>query len=665
MNDMTILHLSDLHIDNSGTNYSKLLQKLISDIKNEIKHIKDNSMIVVVTGDILHQARAYSEDKKAYDHAISFFHDLHEVLKQKAVGIYIVPGNHDKYRSENNKFLVPAYRAIDDELLERENRKASKFDKAFYETFWQCHIDTYSKEKGSGFLELTKEIYSIFGMTEEVMSGKTFIADTFGVDLIEVGDKKYCFVLLNTAWSCIDDNDDRNIIFGQFQIEKLRDQHLNLVGQYEGSEDIDLTIVLGHHPLSSLRGREEDKIFAEMISFDSLDANVYLSGHTHDRTVTNWVNNRHSFNTFVTGIGWPENAGGQHVGSHTYSMYVFNLNVNSIDVYVRSTNDGGAFSPDFRIYNSQESSERKKLVFPIRAQEAQTYIPLNVGDSRSPKAYYISKEFMCYIHNYVKKIERMHSVIGMMIEQDKLDFYVNTTNNKNRAKLNDDPDDSLYSYFFAFTNSTFQEISEEISGILLEQSLVLYQMFLSFLQKLCQKMQQLLVEDLCEEGDIVRFHFRYLADRKSLQYLSLCTSFPTSIDSTIHGVSEIKYGQLIEKAYESGRSLIYSVNKEFVQKPLNTKWKNFITVIPAFDKNKYTHKYVTVSKQYPFLTFGVTTNNCKFDDLLYCMDYFSIEDTLGRILEQYIETFNINIDSFCNWARYSLETGGDSESEHV
>lgn len=33
MNDMTILHLSDLHIDTSGNNYSRLLHKLIDDIQ--------------------------------------------------------------------------------------------------------------------------------------------------------------------------------------------------------------------------------------------------------------------------------------------------------------------------------------------------------------------------------------------------------------------------------------------------------------------------------------------------------------------------------------------------------------------------------------------------------------------------------------------------------
>jgi hypothetical protein len=35
----------------------------------------------------------------------------------------------------------------------------------------------------------------------------------------------------------------------------------------ETGDDIDLTIVIGHHPLGALSGKEEDRIFSEMISF--------------------------------------------------------------------------------------------------------------------------------------------------------------------------------------------------------------------------------------------------------------------------------------------------------------------------------------------------------------------------------------------------------------
>ena len=49
MNDIVILHLSDLHIDASSTNYSRLLKGLLNDIKKEIVMVPDNSVVITVT----------------------------------------------------------------------------------------------------------------------------------------------------------------------------------------------------------------------------------------------------------------------------------------------------------------------------------------------------------------------------------------------------------------------------------------------------------------------------------------------------------------------------------------------------------------------------------------------------------------------------------------
>lgn len=669
MNDLTILHLSDLHIDAFNSSYSRLLGKLISDIEKEISCVKNRSLILVVTGDLLHQGPLFAKNHNAYNNTIKFFEDLYKVLYNKIVGLYIVPGNHDKYRTDNNAFLIPAYRSMPNYIADKQGNKKSVFDENFFQNFWTFHLESYNKNKGTGYIELTKQIYEIFGMSQEDIESKSFISDTFGVDVISISEHKFCFIMLNTSWSCFDETDTRKMILGDFQISKIKQQFQNLVGTQTEANRPAITFVLGHHPIGSLRGEEEDHIFKEMISFDSFDANVYLCGHTHDRTVNNWINNRHSINTFVTGIGWPENSGGHHVGNHTYSLYTFNLDANSVDLYVRSTNDGGSFSPDFRIYTSEQNIESKKLVFPIKAQNAQTYIPLSVGNDRSPKAYYISESFIKSIKNYVKRIEKFRSIVSTMIESDKNDIYLHL-DNENEI-LNEDCDveemsefdELLYNYFFATIPNESEEFQEQITVIFRQNSDLIFESFLAFLQKLCQKMQEVFVEDICEDSDIVRFHFRYLSDRKSFQYLRLCRSFPSDINSTYYDVSEIKYGELIEQAYVSGNSLIYSVNEEFTINKLSQKWKNFITVVPVFDKNIYTRKNGSRNQKIPFLTFGVTINNDKYDDLLYCMDYFSIKETIEEIIEQYLDIFHIDINEFCKWAKKTLEQGGDTNEQ--
>lgn len=661
MNDITILHLSDLHIDNSKNTYSKLLKNLISDIKTELSFIKDKSLIVVVTGDILHKAPLYEKDSKAYQNAMLFFKDLFNVIKDKVAKIYLVPGNHDKFRSSHNKILVPAYRTLSNQVLSEE-KQTYPFDESFYKNFWGFHLDTYSKTNGSGFLELSKEVYKIFGLSDVEIEKSYYVNDTFGVDIIDINKKKYCFIMLNTAWSCIDENDTRNIVLGKFQIDKLRAQYQELVNQNNELENPSLTIVLGHHPLNLLKGPEEDMIFSEMISFDGFDANVYLSGHTHDRTVTNWVNNRHSLNTFVTGIGWPENPGEVHVSSnHTYSFYTFNLNANSVDVFVRSTNDGGSFSPDFRIYTNIQDANRKKLVFPIRAECAQTYIPLSVGDNDSPKAYYISNNFIQYIKDYFKNVETLRTIFGMALEQEKIDFYDNIYISNDEYEQNIKDDEALYQYLFASALDPSDDIPKSVENILKKNNKMLFSMLLGFLQKICEKMQQVFIEDICDKNDIVRFHFRYLSDKNTFQYLRLCISFPKESDFENNDVTEIKYGELIEKAFTSQNSLIYSINKKFVKKDLKEKWTNFITIVPLFQRNTYTRRYAKKIKKFPFITFGVTTNNDKYDELLYCMDYFSFKDTISDIVEEYLQVFNINLGDFCDWLKGEVERSDCNE----
>ncbi len=73
MNDISILHLSDLHIDGKKNTYSRLLSNLIKDISIQIKHLADQSLVVVVTGDIFNQGPKKADNSKAYDNAILFF----------------------------------------------------------------------------------------------------------------------------------------------------------------------------------------------------------------------------------------------------------------------------------------------------------------------------------------------------------------------------------------------------------------------------------------------------------------------------------------------------------------------------------------------------------------------------------------------------------------
>lgn len=665
MNDLSVLHISDLHIEGGRERYSRLLESLIKDIKKQVSIIEEGKLVIVVTGDIIHKG-----DKSAVIPAYKFFEDLQRAIGDKVIKIYIVPGNHDKKRTEENKFLVDAYRSMCRFSFGRERKPAEHFGDEFFSSFWRYHIESYQEEHGSGYLELTQKVYQLFGMSEDEVKNSEYITDTFGVDVIKINGRKYNFVLLNTSWSCIDDDDNRNMIFGTFQLKRIEQQFQKYV--VEMDDDIrGLTIVLGHHPIDTFIGEEEDRLFANMISFEMLDADVYMCGHTHDKAVINWSNNRHTINTLVSGIGWPEraeDARSNHVGDHTYSIYIFNMDANSVDVFVRGTGFDGKFIPEFKIYTTESEMDSKKIVFPIRSKQAQAHFALSAVEPDVAKTYFMSNSLLQFLRDYALHIGQFCGIMTDEMNNDRNyvydDIIYEESDTENGIDVdskavydeNGDIDEELYNYLFRFgdINGIPQNVKEYFS----KYRCSINGMFLGFLQKMCAKIIQVFVGDDIRDGEIIRAHFRYLVDKRSFLYRRLCMSFN---DITVlhdnNDVSEMKYSDLIKSSFELQKGLVYDANMGVCENKLKNKWKNFITIVPIFDGNKYTKRMPTGrnAKEYPYITFGLTTNTNRFNWLFYCMDYFSIKTVLEEIIEQYVQLFDIDLGAFCEWAKDFIE----------
>lgn len=80
MNDLTILYLSDLHIDEAKGRPNILLENLLNDICFEMKY--SENILIVVTGDLANQA-----NYKNKSHVISFFRKLKKYLANKNIFI--------------------------------------------------------------------------------------------------------------------------------------------------------------------------------------------------------------------------------------------------------------------------------------------------------------------------------------------------------------------------------------------------------------------------------------------------------------------------------------------------------------------------------------------------------------------------------------------------
>lgn len=659
MEDLSILHLSDLHIEGGRDSYSRLLRELIADVKQQVINIEKGKLIIVVTGDIIHKG-----NNLATEPAFRFFKDLKDAVADKARKIYIVPGNHDKKRTDESKFLIDGYRSMYRRAIKKEDNEDEYFGEIFFTNFWKYHIESYKAEKGSGYFELTKKIYELFGINENEMENLPYINDTFGVDTVTIDGTQHRFVLLNTSWSCIDDFDNRNMLFGKFQLEKIRQQFDKEQEKIE-NKNRGLTLILGHHPLDSLFGEEEDNLFANMISFESLDADAYICGHTHDKEIINWSNSRHTIHTLVSGIGWPESTGSaksKHVGDHTYSIYTFNLDINSIEICVRATNYNGKFVPETKMNTTDNKNGDERVIYPIRSEQAQAYFSLSTIEKE--KIYFISsdilrfsKEFSLHMWQFcVRMHEEFNDSKNDIYDDFMIEDVVITSDEKGYENADCETDKDLY--FYLFSREEQEEMPNSIKKYFELHKLTINFLFLGFLQKLCSKIIEIFLDEEMKKIGVVRAHFRYLADKKDLLYKKLCMSFNCGeVSYENNDVSEMKFGDLLKWSFKLEKGLIYNVNERFCNNKLKNKWANFITIVPIFTENKYiiNKKNETNRKEYPYITFGITISNKQFNRLLYCMDFFSIKNAIEKLIGQYVSFYSINLSDFCDWANEHIE----------
>ncbi|OUQ62101.1 hypothetical protein B5E53_18255 [Eubacterium sp. An11] len=620
MNDFTILHLSDLHFNKEGNKLSILHENLIRDIEVEMK-VSDN-IILVVTGDILDKAKY-----KYKDNAIVFFRKLYQILGHKIKGLYIVPGNHDKIRNVMDEFLILEYN-----VLQRQRKKQE-----FYQQYWN-----YLKMAFYEYFELLKDIYQEF---PDIIYPKNIERNTYGVETIQINGKNLCFLLFNTAWSCLGEDDERHLLLGEFQMEEIKRQYDIEYNKLD--KPFDLTVALAHHPIDWLDGKEENMMKADILCNNSLNANIYICGHTHNRDVINWQNNRHSMTTLVSGLGWPD-GNTDHPYAHTYASYVFNLDVNSIDVYVRSSDDNFVFEPDFRIYTEKRNKEYNKIIMPINSCKTQAYFNLGTVMNRSPKACYITDDIVHDLREYAILLGEIRSSMTHHLEKLKMDVYDNVVfdwmSNKGIKRRNTMVNEELLLQWeeFLFRGG---KVNKQFKKVLKNKEPLMYMQFSTYLQQICRTLHDVFYMRWPKLK--LRVHFRYCKEDK---YFQLCL-YGKDFENYI--MEELDWGELLEKAYEVKQPLIASVNEKYCgesfernEKKSDNQWKDFITAIPKFQKNywiKRDNLTEEIKINRPLLTFGVTVYHEEDRRILYILDYLRIDEVIGNAIKDFLYYFPINI----------------------
>ena len=270
--DISILHLSDLHIINKNGDYSEILKNLIDDIYEQSIYLKH--IVLVITGDIIDKAEYTEENIKV---AKKFFSDLYNKIGGKVAGVQISPGNHDKEHNEIIKSVI-------------ENDRESGDIKNIEDKSWQYYLVQYSS-----YLDLANDIRCIFNKNSKKIN------NTYYIDTIDESNFTIIFINIDTSWSSYGGiGDKRKLCIDEGQLTKIKNEYQKRKRELNKKY---ITIMTAHHPLNWLKEKDETYISSWLLNTEYFNIDFYLCGHTHDRQIKSFFDTYKSYITLVTGIG--------------------------------------------------------------------------------------------------------------------------------------------------------------------------------------------------------------------------------------------------------------------------------------------------------------------------------------------------------------------------
>ena len=287
--DITILHLSDFHIDCKDDEHvkrdeilEKLKEKIVFIFSNEPDWIPD---FIILTGDI-----AYAAKKEDYEKAVDLLSPIFSELKNKfgidSSRIIVAAGNHDKdlYRNEY-KDAPLNHKDIMDYI---KNKKLSLDKHKKYLGFLDEKMkieDNYNNLVGNYFSEFSTSFCKELGVSEPKKLSDKLIPGSSGTHTYGIHEFKD---VPNVSFYCI--NSAICSLSGFVDYGRLTLQSTSIDGarKYFTKKIEDnknhIVLTLMHHPASWLQEQSyysfpnQIAVFSEITEFSS----IIFCGHTHN-----------------------------------------------------------------------------------------------------------------------------------------------------------------------------------------------------------------------------------------------------------------------------------------------------------------------------------------------------------------------------------------------
>lgn len=330
MKSFCVVHLSDLHVRvDEDPGQARVREALVQDLTSLVREKGLRVDALAVTGDSVDRGGTPG----AFAISAGFYRSVLNALGLSPDRLLIVPGNHDVPRRGPDRALLAA--------LSSTPLDSAHEAKEYWESLeprFRPFQDFCTDALGPGLRT------GIFGAAmREISNGACNVR----------------FVLLNSAWSSIGNDDYGKLMISRWQLESLEDPAAQ-------STAPDLTLALLHHPLDWFQPSERDVLIGHLKSGTSLSCDAILHGHVHAGSVNMFADPDGSLLSLVSGIGYPDldrQPGRPKLSQCRYAVYRWRVDEGLLDVWLRISRADGGFSADTLLYKRGAESGNFTISF--------------------------------------------------------------------------------------------------------------------------------------------------------------------------------------------------------------------------------------------------------------------------------------------------------------
>lgn len=256
MNEITILHISDLHYDKNNEKIKDSIKTFFDDLDKSNKKID----LIIFSGDLVQKG-----DSELFKEAKEKFIDpLLKKLNLTINDFFIVPGNHETNRNNISPYeLIIKKNCSEEDICKIFNEKD---DKIFIKKLQE--FNDFKKDLNQKSVELN----DIFSTHQKIINNKSF-----GISC------------LNSSLFCRKNDkevDEGNLILSKYQVTRAT----------ESIKNSEFKICVFHHGLDCLK--MNDKLEIEKLLYKNYD--LLLTGHFHDETIKDsYMNGQHLVKSIV------------------------------------------------------------------------------------------------------------------------------------------------------------------------------------------------------------------------------------------------------------------------------------------------------------------------------------------------------------------------------